>query len=249
MEAEPLDRALDQALDRAKSYPYFVPARSYVLGAGGYSELPAGAPLPDLAGRRAVLACGSNRSPVRLAEKFPRPEGAGIPVIHARLSDFDAVYSAHFSAYGAIPATLQPAPGAVVGLSVTWLTDHELARMHETEIAGGNYDFGVLEGVHLELDGGPTLDRVSAYVSRRGCLAPAGAPLALAAVAARGRLWTALSQTEILSLARDRLAPGQSLHHFVRETITDRSVRRARIDALADLGQAFSYANFRPALF
>lgn len=241
MDADPLDWAL--------SYPYFVPAWSYVLRAGGYSELSEGAPLPDLSGRRAVLACGSNRSPERLAQKFPRPDGAGIPVIHARLSDFDAVYSAHFATYGAIPATLQQAPGAVVNLSVTWLTSHELERMHETEMAGGNYDFGVLEGVRLELDGGPTLERVSTYVSRRGCLAPDGAPVALAAVAARGRLWTALSQTEILTLARDRLAPGQSLHHFVRQTIADRSVRRARIDALADLGQAFSYANFRPAFF
>lgn len=233
-------------LRRAKEYPYFVPAGSFVLTGDGIMELSSGAPLPDVSGRHAVLACGSNQSPERLRQKFPRLGGTGIPVFRACLTDFDVVYSAHITAYGSIPATLQYAPGTAATLSITWLTEAELDRMHNTETASGNYDFGVLDGLRLELDGGWVLDRVSAYISTRGCLVFDGAPVALASVPALGRKWRSLSQEEVLSVVRDRLTPGRALNDFLFEAIADGAVRQSHTDILMSDSQSFAYVKFSP---
>jgi len=233
-------------LRRAKDYPYFVPAGSFVLTGDGTMELPTGAPLPDVSGRHAVLACGSNQSPERLRQKFPRPDGAGIPVFRARLTDFDVVYSAHIATYGSIPATLHYSPGATVTLSITWLTEAELDHMHETETASGNYDFGVLDGLRLELDGGKVLNRVSVYISTRGCLVIDGAPVALASVSAFGRKLRSLSQGEALSVVRDRLTPERALDDFLLEAITDNAIRQSHTDTLASDSHSFAYEKFAP---
>lgn len=233
-------------LRRAKEYPYFIPAGSFVLTGGGTMELSPGAPLPDVSGRHAVLACGSNQSPDRLRQKFPRLGGVGIPVFRARLADFDVVYSAHIAAYGSVPATLQYAPGTTVTLSITWLTEAELDRMHETETASGNYVFGVLDGLRLDLGGGRVLNRVSAYISTRGCLVLDGAPVALAAIPAIGRKWPSQSQKEVLSGVRDRLTPGRALNDFLREAINDDAVRQLHADVLVSDSHSFAYEKFAP---
>ena len=215
----------------AKTYPYPAPEGSYVLKDGGPRELADSAPVPGLDGRTPVLAVGSNRAPEQLARKFAPLGGATIPVSRARLADFDAVYSAHFTSYGAIPATLQHAPGTTVMLSVTWLTAPQLVRMHETEVASENYSFGELSELRLET-AGRVLGRVFAYVSRRGCLTDAGRPVALAEVAAEERHWPALTQEEMLGRARDRLAPRQALD----ELTGDGTVRIGAITRIRDLG-------------
>ena len=232
------------ARHRAKTYPYPAPEGSYVLEHGGPREIAPGAPLPGLDERSPVLAVGSNRSPEQLTRKFAPLGAATLPVTRARLADFDSVYSAHFTSYGAIPATLQHAPGTTVMLSVTWLTAPQLVRMHETEVATENYAFGELSGVRLETAGG-VLGRVFAYVSRRGCLTDGGRPVALSEVAAEGRRWPALSQEEILGRARDRLAPGQALDQFVGAAVAGTGRRAALTTALAAEAQPFAYGAFR----
>ena len=232
------------ALNRAKAYPYPAPEGSYVLTHGGPREIADGAPPPGLDGRTPVLAVGSNRSPEQLARKFAPLGAATLPVTRARLADFDSVYSAHFSSYGAIPATLQHAPGTTALLSVTWLTAPQLDRMHETEVATGNYAFGELSGIKLET-AGRVLGRVFAYVSRRGCLTDAGAPVALAEVAAEERCWPALAQEEMLERARHRLAPGHGLDHFLGAAISETATRAALTKALAAEARPFAYGAFR----
>jgi len=231
-------------LRRAKAYPYRIPARSYVLADGGCEELPEGGPLPDLSGRRPVLACGSNQSPERLARKLA---GTGpVPVIRAGVANFDSVYSAHFSRRGPIPATLQPAPGTTVHLFVNWLTPAQLRRMHTTEAVGRNYDFGRLDGIEATMEGGGVLVSAFAYVSRHGCLTRDGAPVALAAVAATGRTWSALTEEEILAVARDRLAPDRTLDDFIRQTIAEEDTRLARTKTLGRDARPFADGAFTP---
>jgi len=115
------------------------------------------------------------------------------PVHTCRVWDFDAVYSAHFARYGAIPAALRQAPGTISELALTWLDAAELTRMHETEALGFNYDYGIAKGLRLEPELGPVPDRVYAYIGHRGYLDHAGAPVALAEVAAEGRTVPALA--------------------------------------------------------
>lgn len=228
----------------ALSYPFEIPTRSFVVADGRYAELADSEPLPDLAGRRPVLALGSNQSPAQLIRKF-KDRGLGpIPVIRARLRDFDIVYSAHVAAYGSIPATLRHCRGAAVTLFVNCLDPAQEARMHETETASGNYRYGRLDGVALRMEVGGDLASVHVYISSRGALARNGAPVALAAVEAENRRWPSLAQREVQAHVRDRVAPGEALDSFVRSAIDDASVRKARTEAMASTSFSFSYGGF-----
>ncbi|MYK59998.1 MAG: hypothetical protein F4027_15885, partial [Rhodospirillaceae bacterium] len=94
-------------VERAMGYPYAIPDCSFVFDKAGRDKAgwrPAeiGGALTD--GRHPVLACGSNRSPDQLARKYFDFEAATIPVQRAWLGDFDVVYAAHITGYGAISA-------------------------------------------------------------------------------------------------------------------------------------------------
>src|SRR3546814_316066 len=126
----------DALLRLAKGYPYAAPAGSYLYRDGASKPLE-GSLDPDLmAGRVPVIAHGSNRAPEQLHRKFGHLAGAAsaIPVTRTWLGDHDVVYSAHVTRYGSLSATLHRAPGTRVQVYVTWLTEAQLPRMHETEI-------------------------------------------------------------------------------------------------------------------
>ena len=180
-----------------------------------------------------------------MASKFAPLGGATVPVTRARLADFDSVYSAHFASYGAIPATLQHAPGTTVMLSVTWLTAPQLVRIHESEVTSENYSFGELSGLRLET-AGRVLERVFAYISRRGCLTDAERPVALAEVAAEEQRWPAFTQEKMLGRARDRLAPHHALDDFLGAAIARKKTRASLTKALASEARPFAYLAFRP---
>ncbi|MYF09046.1 MAG: hypothetical protein F4233_14360, partial [Rhodospirillaceae bacterium] len=152
--------ALDP-VERAIHYPYAIPDCSFVFDKTGWRPAEIGGALT--AGRHPVLACGSNRSPDQLARKYFDFDAATIPVQRAWLWDFDVVYAAHITGYGAISACPMPAPGVRVEVSVTWLSDDLTARMHATEGRGHSYDYAVLSRLDLALDGGGALDEVFAY--------------------------------------------------------------------------------------
>lgn len=164
----------------AKAYPFHIPDDSYVLGKDGWRPVNDPADTHEhTQGRHAVIASGSNASPDRLAIKFADHAhllSDPIPVTQAQLHDFDSVYSAHFSGYGSIPATLAHAPGAMAEVFVTWLTDAQLNRMHETEAVGVNYDFVKLTDIRLLNEYGGGFTQAHAYMSKRGCLNKDGEP-------------------------------------------------------------------------
>lgn len=233
-------------LRRALSYPFEILTNSYVVHGGEHKELTPCAPMPDVSGRRPVLAVGSNQSPEQLIRKFNGSDLGPIPVIRARLKDFDIVYSPHVTSYGSIPATLRHSPGTRVTLFVNWLTPEQEARMHETEIPTGNYHFGKLDGIELQLDFGPAMTSAYVYSSRRGSLTRDGFPVALAAVRAENRIWPSLSQEEIQNHARDITAPGQPLETFIRAAIDNVSARQDRTRALMSESLPFDYSGFTP---
>ncbi len=242
---------------RAKAYPFAIPGRSYLYVNGDSHELaahgacpvadgvldhadgPRSAPEhladagieagPGIEGRIPVIACGSNQAPDQLRRKFaPLSGDVVIPVSQCRLVDFDAVYSAHFSRYGSIAATLQHSPGTTVTLMVTWLTPDQLGHMHGTEARGENYAYACLDGLVLALDGGAVLDAVYAYTSLHGALTRTGRPVALRAITAKGRAFDALDQPAVQAHVRDRLAPEDELDDFILANIDDMDLRRVR---------------------
>lgn len=155
--------------------------------------------LPPAEDRVPVLAYGGNRNPATLALKLRhygyRPPGRGVvlPVLTARLGGLDVV-AGGLSSQGYLFADLygdETTRDSELAVHVL-LPDHEQLRvLHESEGVGtGTYDVAVLGGVTLD---GPTpaegtvpvlayLGRVPVFVSPR-----LGAPLALAAIRARGR--------------------------------------------------------------
>lgn len=220
----------------AKGYPFEAPRESY-LYAGGESfplshALSSGGELSELLRHRtAVIAHGSNRAPAQLARKFLRHDAgdAPIPVTAVWLRDHDVVYSAHVTRYGSIAAELIHAPGVEVQIFVTWLTDDQLLRMHETELPSENYNYG---RIHCEWSSADGLELpsdevdLSVYRSTAGALNHAGAPVSLAAIPARNRWRESWHQTEVLQHVHARHGDQQDLDSGILKTIENANYRK-----------------------
>lgn len=180
---------------RAIDYPFAIPDRSFVY-ADGRVRAPEEVAV-DRTARIALLAYGSNAAPEVLDRKLAA-DSDPVLLLRARLDDFDVVYSNHVSAYGAVPATLQPSPGTAATVFVAYVTTAQLELIAMTE---PNYDLTELRGIHCHLDEGGTLTELGTYLSRHGCLLdPAGSPIALAAIPARGRRFPVRTQAEAQAL-------------------------------------------------
>ena len=213
-------------LPRAVDYPYLAPLESYVFAADD------AAAAFSIDNRRPVLALGSNAAPLQLHRKFAGTSGH-IPVSRAVLFDHVIVYSAHFTRYGALPATLHRHAGAIAFVAITWLDDRQLARMHETESVGVNYDYVEVSDIRLEHDAGlgdgtiPTELGVGAYVSRHGPLLHANRPIRLAETASSGCPLPALTQPAALRFAQRRVAPDLPFDAFLERLVADPDFRAA----------------------
>jgi len=230
----------------AKGYPFEAPGRSYLFGPDAVVPLAPDADPRVFAERVPVIAHGSNRSPQQLRRKFG--DGTEIPVSRAWLADYDVVYSAHVTQYGAIAANLQHLPGSRVEVYVTWLSGPQLARMHETELGGENYHYGEMGEIELTLEAGPaaTLSAAFVYLSTRGCLtAQPTRPVGLAAVGAERRDYGALGQEAAIALVRDRHRPGIELDNHILTTIRDQAHRRALIAEMAQHALPAAAPHFR----
>lgn len=198
-----------EAVKRALAYPYAIPSRSYVLAAG--RALDPGSAGVDLADRVALLAYGSNAAPEVLGRKLgasPDP----VPLTRTVLRDFDVVYSAHVSRYGAVPATLSPSPGTEVAAFVAYLTAEQLELVSATE---PNYDLARFDRPSCTLERGDAPAELRVYLSRHGSLSLDGSEVALAAIEASGRRLPAMSQAEVLDRVREALCPERTLEEFI----------------------------------
>lgn len=210
----------ESALPRAVDYPYLAPLESYVFATSD------NAPTFSITGRQPVLALGSNAAPLQLRRKFADLAGH-IPVSRAVLFDHVVVYSAHFTRYGALPATLYRHPGAIAFVAITWLDARQLDRMHETESVGVNYDYLELDDIRLEHDGAlaeatiPVDLAVGAYVSRWGPMAHQKRPIRLAETASSNCPLPALTQPAALRVAQRRVAPELAFDDFLRRLVDD----------------------------
>jgi hypothetical protein len=230
-----LPRAEKDLLKLAKEYPFAAPKSSYIFRDGRAESLAAVAPkeIEQLFHRRTpVIAHGSNRSPDQLRRKYR--DQATIPVTLAYLADYDVVYSAHVTQYGAIAANLQHHPGVTCALYVTWLDARQLDRMHETELGGENYHFGVMREIRLDLEFGPErcLSEAWVYLSTRGCLPRNGAPIALTAVPAEGERHQSLHQEEVQHHVRETFRPEHDLDNLILLNIREPEKRHALIDEM-----------------
>jgi len=214
-------------VERAMRYPYAVPARAFAQLR--HETLSPDDIDIDLAERAPLLAYGSNGSPEVLGRKLALSADP-VLVEPAWLHDFDVVYSAHISPYGAVPATLQRSPGTAVRVAVLHLTPEQLTLLSATE---PNYEPSTLEDVHCELADGTVRSELSAYLSGHGCLLVDGSEMALIAVPARDRRFAEMSEPQVLEHVRATLAPEESMDSFVLANAADPALaqeRSARLD-------------------
>jgi len=213
-------------VERAMRYPYAVPARPFAQL--GHQTLSPDDVEVDLAERAALLAYGSNGSPEVLGRKLalsPDP----VLVEPAWLHDFDVVYSAHISPYGAVPATLQRSPGTTVRVTVLHLTPEQVKLLSATE---PNYEASLLDDVRCELSTGDVKGELAVYLSRHGCLLVDGAEVALIAVPARERRFAEMGEPQVLEHLRATLAPEESIDSFILANVADPDLAKVRTSRL-----------------
>ncbi len=194
-------------------------------------------PLPSGAteDRLPIIASGSNASPARLAAKFGDSEE--IAVTRAELRHFAVVFAGHFTAYGAIPATLCPHRGAITDVWITWLTPDQLQIMHRSEGVIGcreamqRYDFVELIGIDLRPERMEPIDQAGAYLSRR-MLAPTGEAIRFAEVAATSSRLVARSHRSTLRHAADLLEPAQPFDAFMNKVLSGVAERQTLFERL-----------------
>jgi hypothetical protein len=213
---DPADAAA--ILKRALDYPYATPERSYLYRDGEAATL---RETLDLGDRSPLLAYGANAAPAALARKLAPLPGAEMPVLRAELADFDVVYSAHVSPYGAIPGNLRRSAGTVAPVFVAYPDPEQLRLLSASE---PNYELRRLKEVRCRVEHAGELDEVDAYLSRHGCLVLDGSEVALAAVASAGRTLPTLTEPQVLERVRDLVEPGASLEEFVRRRAGNRLV-------------------------
>lgn len=209
-------------VERALGYPYAAPWRPFVQLK--HETLAPDECEIDTAGRTPMLAYGSNAAPEVLARKLALSDQP-VLVVPGWLDDFDVVYSAHISPYGAVPATLQRSPGTRVRVHVVYMTSAQVGLVDATE---PNYESASIDGAVCHLDDGERIVGPAAYLSRHGCLLYGEAELSLAAVDALGRTFAAATQGEMLERLRALFCPDEGLETFVLANVTDPALSQAR---------------------
>ena len=212
----------NDVVERALGYPYTAPRQPFAQL--GHRTLDPAEVDIDREERTPVLAYGSNAAPQVLSRKLALSDQP-VLVVPTCLADFDVVYSAHISPYGAVPATLQRSPGTEVQVHVIYMTSAQIGVISATE---PNYVPTLLEGIECRLDDDGDLSEVSAYISRHGCLLREGSEVALSAVRATGRTFAALSEPEALEHVRATLCPDEALDGFVLANVTDPTLSQSR---------------------
>jgi len=225
------DPDLNDRILHAEAYPFARPACSYLFQEGGMHPLPAGA----CWGRLPILASGSNAAPARLLAKFGMDHD--IPVTRAELRDFAVVFAGHFTAYGAIPATLFPHEGTCADVWITWLNAEQLTIMHQSEgvigcrEAAQRYDFVELTDIDLRPERQAPVQDAGAYLSRR-MLAPEGRPIRFAEIVSARSDLEARSHRAALRLASNLLAPATSFSSFMGRVLSDVAERQRLFEQL-----------------
>lgn len=219
-----------EQLLRALGYPWERPQGSFRLASGRAEPLATMAPaereralaMRERDERTPLLATGSNAAPSALALKLADLEHErdrellGLP---GRLCEVDIAAAAQPALYGSLPATPFPSPGTAVAATLLWVTPAQLTRLAWTEL---NYRLGRLRARFEVEETGEAHEDVAIFVSRFGCFAPDGEPLALAAVPAEGRRAAALSQADLLDRAAAVvLGDGAGAEALVRTVLED----------------------------
>jgi hypothetical protein len=217
----------DEHYERAIGYPWERPPGSCLVSDEGVEDLAdidadrrkelVGEYVDESADRVPLLAYGANASPERLALKLAHlPDGhREALILTGDLEGFDVGAAAQPPVFSSMPATLIPSPGTAVRVAVLFLTSIQFTALWWTELS---YKLGALNDIRLmtEVMDEP-IGRVILFSSRFGAFCVDGAPVAMAAIAARKRSSMALTQAEILdAAARMSIGEGSTARDLIK---------------------------------
>jgi hypothetical protein len=196
--------------------------------------------LGEFADRVPLMAYGANGSPERLALKLAHlPDGHREALILAGdLEGFDVGVAAQPPLFSSMPATLIQSPGTTVRVAVLFLTPVQFTALWWTELS---YKLGALENITLvtEFMEEP-INRVILFISRFGAFCVGSAPVAMAAIPARERSSTTLTQTEILdAAARLSIGEGSAARDLIKRSFENPAA------FMADRYQSFRDASIK----
>jgi hypothetical protein len=226
--------------EHALGYPWERPSGSFVLRGEAVEllgDLEAAKRAATIAtcteGRHPIVSFGANVSPSRLAMKFAHfteETDREVLVLTGYLHELDigAVPSAPLLGYA--PASLFSSPGTAVRAAIVWVTPAQATQLAWSEMT---YRLGCLENARFEVDEiDLEIEELFAFVARLGALCIDGSPVALAAVPARNRTASALTQVEILeAIARLAIGPDAGAEDLARAACEDMSALMARAAA------------------
>jgi hypothetical protein len=250
------------ALHRALAYPYRIPPTSFVFSpADGATRA-----LPDLQIAQArivsqrqgvttydldivadgtartlqsvcpVIASGSNASPDQLYRKYHGRTDAPIHTILCQFDNLIPVYSSHFAGYGAISACLWRQGGARGDLFVNLLGEAELARMHETESLGIEFNFVQLEFAEGRFNDAPLTLDFHYYDSIHGPLLDGdGRPIVVSSFAITQHGLQTADEKQVLTAVLRELYPDKMLEEAIAAIVQSADTRRSATEALKAL--------------
>ena len=229
----PAEKTLEERISFALSYPFPRPEGSFVFR---YSEKGEGVTeaIPDWSTylqdekdatgirRIAVLAIGSNASPLQLQRKYgDMGESGSVVVVPGRLPDYDVVYCPLIARYGSIPATLYYQRGVEVDIHVTYLTMGQLEIMLTTE---GGYHICKCNNLNMKLLGDQILSKAFVFLAKNGELRnSSGQPIPLAEIPGSRRVSKPMTQSEVHSVVANMF--DTTAKEFLISVLTDDSTR------------------------
>lgn len=219
----------EATISRATRYPYPRPNKSFIFQNGQVLDLPVDFKIDDHL--TPVLAIGSNMSPEQLRRKYNYP--IKIPVLNVTVHNVDVVYGAVLAYYGSVGATIIASWGTRVELSVTFLDQEALKRMHKTESAYAlcklRQDLAPIkwhDNVTVKSD-------VFCYVSAKGPLLIGGAPVALSEIPAHRRRSRSLFQLDVQkALLEASDFEEESVDQFILNNVRDKERRKAVVNRM-----------------
>ncbi|MTI09245.1 hypothetical protein [Curvivirga aplysinae] len=232
--------SIKDKLHRARAYPYDSPRFSYLYHDGDIKDFD----LSLTQDRTPVLAFGSNKAPSQLTRKFGHLADQMIPVEQVKLYDFDVVFAAHITSYGAMPAMLQHCPDVIVSVAITWLDETQLNIMHKSELYAANYSFAELNNIRIDREDHSSLNQIYAYIGERGHYCPAGNQsdaISISDVHAENRQWDNETTASLLSRLHQQLEIKESEEDFILRLVSNVAYRRGITARISRDETTFAY--------
>jgi hypothetical protein len=217
-------------LEWSLGYPWERPPASYILRGEEIQLLDDIDPAKREAAVRAftedrhpLLSFGGNAAPSWLTTKFahfPAEADRTVLALAGELHDFDVGPAASLAPTGYMPATLFASSGTAVQAAIVWCTAAQVTQLTWSEIP---YRLVRLDDAHFVMDEADVeVEQIFAYLHRFGSFCIDGSPVALAAIPAKNRAATALTQKELLDVAaRMVIGPEAGAEDLVRAIFED----------------------------